>query len=300
MCRCCQDCLRPLSRTNGDGEPQVSLPTFARARGLWGGPLPEAIAALTSLERRILRLGRVHSNVERVSLKSHMWAKGHTDALPAFVSRSSYVFAQNPDTFSRSLCLLPKDLVTEFAVQLVGTEGQKVTAEILRRMPHMMVSVHRLRAGIHWYSTHSWPWMLATKDSDYEDLHRQGARFEELLKTWEAELDARSEDVPRVLREYAASAMEKTTPVFNAGPVDANASAQTVPAVLRTQCEAMYFITSSCQLRYLVQGQLLFQRAMISHGDLHRWGDAFVKEVLNNGRWNRLWNFIFQGLGDVM
>ena len=27
------------------------------------------------------------------------------------------------------------------------------------------------------------------------------------------------------------------------------------------------------------------------------WGDAFVKEVLNNGRWNRPWHFTFQGLG---
>ena len=35
---------------------------------------------------------------------------------------------------------------------------------------------------------------------------------------------------------------------------------------------------------------------MISHGDLHRWGDTFVKEVLNNGRWNRPWHFTFQEL----
>ena len=38
---------------------------------------------------------------------------------------------------------------------------------------------------------------------------------------------------------------------------------------------------------FLVQGQVLFQRAMASHGDLHLWGDAFVKDVLNNGRWNK-------------
>ena len=49
---------------------------------------------------------------------------------------------------------------------------------------------------------------------------------------------------------------------------------------------------------FLVQGQVLFQRAMASHGDLHMWGDAFVKEVLNNGRWNRPWHFTFQGLGE--
>ena len=36
---------------------------------------------------------------------------------------------------------------------------------------------------------------------------------------------------------------------------------------------------------------------MASNGDLHMWGDAFVKEVLNNGRWNRPWHFTFQGLG---
>ena len=36
---------------------------------------------------------------------------------------------------------------------------------------------------------------------------------------------------------------------------------------------------------------------MASNGDLHMWGDAFVKEVLNNGRWNRPRHFVFQGLG---
>jgi hypothetical protein len=30
-----------------------------------------------------------------------------------------------------------------FAVQLVGCEGQPVTSEVLRRLPHMMVSVER-------------------------------------------------------------------------------------------------------------------------------------------------------------
>jgi hypothetical protein len=48
-CRCCKDCLRPLSKTNSAGELRVSMPQFARARGLWGGPVPEAIAALTPL-----------------------------------------------------------------------------------------------------------------------------------------------------------------------------------------------------------------------------------------------------------
>ena len=110
-----------------------------------------------------------------------MWAKGHTDALPAYVSKSSYVFAQSPETFSRSLCLLPKDLITEFAVQLVGCEGREVTPEVLRRLPHMMVSVERLRSGIHWYCTHCWPWMLATKEFDYEGLRQQGEHFKKLL-----------------------------------------------------------------------------------------------------------------------
>ena len=143
--------------------------------------MPAAIQDLTSLEKRILRLGRVHSNVERISLKTAMWAKGHTQSLPAYVSKSSYVFAQNPETFSRSLCLLPQDLITEFAVHLVGCSDQPIPTDILQRLPYMKVSVERLRSGIHWYCTHCWPWMLATQKMDYKRLTEQGEHFEKLL-----------------------------------------------------------------------------------------------------------------------
>ena len=78
-----------------------------------------------------------------------MWAKGHTAALPSYVSTSSYVFAQDPEKVTRTSCLLPKALIEQFAVQLVGCQGQVVTPEILRRLDHMKVSVERLRAGIH-------------------------------------------------------------------------------------------------------------------------------------------------------
>jgi len=224
-CRCCKECLGPLCKITATKELKVSMPQFARARGLWGGPLPTAIQNLTALEKRILRLGRVHSNVERISLKTAMWAKGHTEALPAYVSKSSYVFAQNPETFSRSLCLLPQDLITEFAVHLVGCAAQKLTPEILRRLPRMLVSVERLRSGIHWYCTHCWPWMLATKELDYQGLRQQGEHFEKLLASWQKEIGDRSEDVPRVLRDYAATTVQKESRVFNQGPADASASA---------------------------------------------------------------------------
>ena len=105
------------------------MPRYARAHGLWGGPLPEAIGALTNLETRIVRCGRVHSNVQRVSLNNAMWAKGNTDALPSYVSTSSYVFAQDPENFTRTLCLLPAALTEQFAVQLVGCQGRAVTPE---------------------------------------------------------------------------------------------------------------------------------------------------------------------------
>ena len=36
---------------------------------------------------------------------------------------------------------------------------------------------------------------------------------------------------------------------------------------------------------------------MASDGDLHRWADTFVEEVLNNGTWKRPWHFTFQGIG---
>ena len=86
-------------------------------------------------------MNRVHSKVERVSSKNAMWAKGHTAALPSYVSTSSYVFAEDPEKFTRTLCLLPEALIDQFVVQLVGREGQAVTPGILRMLEHMKVSV---------------------------------------------------------------------------------------------------------------------------------------------------------------
>ena len=45
------------------------LPKRARAHGLWGGPEPEELRALTFIERQVIRLARVFALVKRISFK---------------------------------------------------------------------------------------------------------------------------------------------------------------------------------------------------------------------------------------
>ena len=71
--------------------------------------------------------------------------------------------------------------------------------------------------------------MLATKDFDYEGLRQQREHFERLLASWQKEIGDRSEDVPRILREYAATNVRNESRVFNQGPADATASAKSDP-----------------------------------------------------------------------
>ena len=164
-----------------------------------------------------------------------MWAKGHAAVLPSYVSTSSYVFAKSPETFSRTLCLLPGDLVIQFALQLVACEGQAVTPEILRWLDHMKVSVDRLRVAIHWYSAHWWTWMLQTRGFDYEGLRQQGSQFEKLLSAWQKEICDRAEDVSRALLEYAATVCQGLSPAFNAVPAGATVPCKTDSEVTERQ-----------------------------------------------------------------
>ena len=59
-CHFCEGCRLAFSQR----EP--CLPACARARGLWGGPEPAVLRALTYVERQILSLARVYVVVKRI------------------------------------------------------------------------------------------------------------------------------------------------------------------------------------------------------------------------------------------
>eukprot|EP00973_Karenia_brevis_P021999 3024681-Karenia_brevis.AAC.1 len=62
---------------------------MARARGLWGGPEPPEIAALTFIERRVVQLARVYVAIKRVLGKSVPWAKGSAAAVPQYTTKNT-------------------------------------------------------------------------------------------------------------------------------------------------------------------------------------------------------------------
>ena len=65
-CRLCRKCAQNFRRRDRRGKPTPTMPYCARARGMWGGPEPQQIAALTFLERRVVQLARVYVCVKRV------------------------------------------------------------------------------------------------------------------------------------------------------------------------------------------------------------------------------------------
>ena len=75
--------------------------------------------------------------------------------------------------------------------------------------------------------------MLQTKNFGYEGLRQQGMQFEKLLAACQQELGDRSEDVPRVLLDYAATVCEGFSPALNAGPADATVPSNTDSEVTR-------------------------------------------------------------------
>ena len=148
-CRLCKDCLRDLAKVGASGirKPQVKMPQRARANGLWHGPDPEELQALSYAECKVINLARIYVSVKRVFLERESYAGTSHSETPQYHQRNVVAYPQNPDAALRSLGLNPTALSQTLLVQFVGADRQA-----LRFHPDLQVSVERLRKAFLWLS----------------------------------------------------------------------------------------------------------------------------------------------------
>ena len=130
------------------------MPAQARANGLWGGPVPEALECFTYAERRVVQLARLYVSVKRVFLdaKSYKRFAGH-DEVPRYHEKNVVAYPYNLDLVNQILGVGPTQLADVITVQFVGSDRS-----LLRREPDLTVSVKRLRAAFAWLAFNSLPW----------------------------------------------------------------------------------------------------------------------------------------------
>ena len=125
---------------------------------MWGGPEPAELQVLTYIERQVLSLARVYVTLKRVMVKDAIWGKSDQEALPQYSTNNVVAYPQDPDAAIRALCVVPEDLYKVLTVQFVGSDPS-----IIAKDPANIVHLQHLRAALHWFVTHNWQWLEATK-----------------------------------------------------------------------------------------------------------------------------------------
>ena len=215
ICDLCKKCVAALTKRDKKGESALEKPFYGRVRGLWNGPEPQEIAALSYVERRVVQLARVYAVVKRVLGKHVPWARGNLAAIPQYTTRNAVAYPNDPSRLTPVVCLLPEDLCEDFAVQFVSS------LEGAYQEPALQVSVERLRAAIWWLSTNCWQWMLATKDEHILSKDRLGTHLERIVSAYRESVGSSGVGVPAQLIHTATSIDPKHLPRAGEGPAEA-------------------------------------------------------------------------------
>ena len=85
-CLLCKHCLAALANVDYVKKPQkmARMPVQARANGLWHGPDPTEISALTYTECKVINLARVYVSVKRIFLDRRSFAATSSNEAPRY------------------------------------------------------------------------------------------------------------------------------------------------------------------------------------------------------------------------
>lgn len=173
-CQLCNKCRCGFKAFNAtSSKPQPYLSVVARARGLWGGPEPSPLADLTWMGRRILQLGRA------VICVRHSTKVGAAAPGVPYTQGNVLLFPQRASEITRCIGLLPQDLTCDIALQTPTGAPTAFNADA-----ELHVSLPALRKALHWFLTHNFEWMLATKDDGDPERNYLGAHLEDLLRQY--------------------------------------------------------------------------------------------------------------------
>jgi hypothetical protein len=222
-CDFCTDCAKQFSRLQGPARkriPAPRMPIFARANGLWGGPLPSELEALTYTERRIIALARIYVSIKRVHPEGAPHNRDANNFQPLYHEKNVIAYPQTQEYVKQVVGVTPLALVRTLFVQFYGTDRN-----VVRRDPALQVSVQRLRAAMRWLSVNSWQWMIATKSLGLgvaaDGSIELGSQVEAFLHEYTMNVGSEEPGVPASLLQCAMPIESMHVPVHAAGPADA-------------------------------------------------------------------------------
>mgnify|MGYP002809608782 CR=1 FL=1 len=223
VCDFCKNCAAQFTRLRGPKEeqrPAVRMPLFARANGLWGGPLPEELGVLTYAERRVIALARVYVSIKRVHPEGAPYIRDVSSGQPLYHERNVVAYPQTQEYVKQIVGMSPASPAQSLHVQFYETDPT-----IIRREPALQVSVHRLRAAMQWLSVNSWDWMVATRSLGLgvaaDGSIDLGPQIEEFLADYRRSVGSDSRGVPAELLQFATPLQAKYAETNAAGPADA-------------------------------------------------------------------------------
>ena len=214
LCKKCATSLRTYNFEKNSKKERVSMPEYARANCLWGGPEPQELKDLVFAERKVIQLARAYICVKRVIVTGSRPAAAAE--APKYHERNVVAYPQNPDAVRRLVGLLPLELCEVIAVQFVGASRSDVLQE-----PTLMVSVTRLRRAFVWLLGNCWPWLHATKYERSKLPDDLGDRLESLLAAYRASTGCAKGGVPAELVQGATKIAAEQAPLQQSGPANA-------------------------------------------------------------------------------
>jgi hypothetical protein len=222
-CDFCKDCAKQFSRLQGPAGkkiPAPRMPLFARANGLWGGPLPYDLEVLTYTERRVIALARIYVSIKRVHPEGAPHIRDSNNFQPLYHEKNVIAYPQTQEYVKQVVGVTPLDLAKTLLVQFLGSDRA-----VVRRDPALQVSVRRLRAAMKWLSVNSWPWMTATKSLGLgvaaDGSIELGSQVEAFLYEYTKSVGSEDPGVPSALVQCAVPLQSNHVHGHEAGPADA-------------------------------------------------------------------------------
>ena len=216
-CSLCENCLQNLAKVDAGGvrKPHVKMPRGARANGLWHGPDPEELQALSYAECKVINMARIYVSVKRIFLERESYAGTSHAETPQYHQRNVVAYPQNPDAALRSLGMSPETLSKTLLVQFVGGDRQA-----LRFHPDLQVSVQRLRKAFLWLSVNCWHFMETTKHHVFWDSQETSSALTSLLQQYEKSVGCSSGGVPAEILQGASRIPADRASVVLQGPAN--------------------------------------------------------------------------------
>ena len=167
-----------------------------------------------------MNLACINVSVKRVFLNSASDARTSASEAPLYHHRNVVAFPQNVDKTLTSLGTSPGVLADHVLVQLVEEDR-----EALRQHRDLSVSTRKLWDAFFWASTHSWPFMEATKHHElWQHKDTLAPALEDLLRAYEASVGSSDGGTPQELLARAAQVDPEHATVHRAGPADCTAA----------------------------------------------------------------------------